>query len=135
MNKKIIGVTVGTPLSIQTIKDKVKPITSINGIEADDNGNVNIDVSSSDGSGGYYTPSVSQVDDNTMKISFSASNSSMADVADKEIELPAGPKGEQGPQGPQGETGPAFTYDDFTSEQLESLRGPQGEKGISGVWV
>ena len=34
--------------------------------------------------------------------------------------------GIQGPPGPQGE---AFTYDDFTPEQLEALRGPQGEPG------
>lgn len=31
--------------------------------------------------------------------------------------------GVQGPRGPQG---PAFTYDDFTPEQLEELRGPPG---------
>lgn len=43
-----------------------------------------------------------------------------------------GPKGEQGIQGPQGLPGiqgiqgKAFTYNDFTSEQLEALRGPQG---------
>lgn len=47
----------------------------------------------------------------------------------------AGPQGEQGPQGipgepgPQGEKGDAFTYADFTAEQLEALRGPQGLPG------
>ena len=61
---------------------------------------------------------------------------------------PQGPQGEAGPQGPQGdkgeqgETGPAgadgkdgadFTYDMFTTEQLEALRGPQGEPGKDGV--
>lgn len=30
-------------------------------------------------------------------------------------------------RGPQGEVGPAFTFEDFTAEELESLRGPQGE--------
>ena len=34
---------------------------------------------------------------------------------------PIGPKGEQGEQGPQGIRGPAFTYEDFTPEQLEDL--------------
>lgn len=34
-----------------------------------------------------------------------------------------GPQGKQGVQGIQGK---AFTYSDFTSEQLEALRGPQG---------
>lgn len=51
---------------------------------------------------------------------------------------PAGPQGEQGPAGPQGETGPqgdtgaAFTYADFTAEQLAALTGPQGPQGEQG---
>ena len=54
---------------------------------------------------------------------------------------PQGPKGdtgEQGPQGIQGETGPqgpkgdAFTYADFTPEQLEALKGPKGDTGEQG---
>ena len=57
---------------------------------------------------------------------------------------PQGPTGEQGPKGdtgdtgPQGEIGPAgpqgdaFTYDDFTPEQLEALTGPQGPAGATG---
>lgn len=40
-----------------------------------------------------------------------------------------GPKGETGPQG---EKGDAFTYDNFTPEQLESLKGPKGDKGDPG---
>lgn len=31
--------------------------------------------------------------------------------------------------GPQGEQGAAFTYEDFTPEQLEALRGPEGPRG------
>ena len=51
---------------------------------------------------------------------------------------PQGPQGEKGPQGPQGEQGvqgpkgDAFTYDDFTPEQLAALKGPKGEKGDKG---
>ena len=54
---------------------------------------------------------------------------------------PAGPQGEQGiqgpvgPIGPQGEQGPkgdAFTYNDFTEEQLNALKGPKGDKGDKG---
>lgn len=41
---KIIGNTVGTPMNPDFIKKKLKPVTSINGIEADENGNVNISV-------------------------------------------------------------------------------------------
>ena len=62
----------------------------------------------------------------------------------------AGPQGPQGLQGPQGEPGPKgdkgdpFTFNDFTQEQLESLKvttkgtsvpgpqGPMGPQGISG---
>ena len=43
-----------------------------------------------------------------------------------------GPQGIQGEQGLQGERGEAFTYEDFTSAQLEALRGPQGLQGIQG---
>ena len=39
----------------------------------------------------------------------------------------------RGPQGIQGETGAAFTYDMFTAEQLEALRGPQGIQGETGT--
>ena len=49
-----------------------------------------------------------------------------------------GPQGEQGPQGdpgPQGEPGSkgdAFTYDDFTEEELAALKGDKGDKGAQG---
>ena len=42
------------------------------------------------------------------------------------IELTPGPKGDTGA------TGPAFTYDMFTEEQLEALRGPKGDTGDKG---
>ena len=38
-------------------------------------------------------------------------------------------QGEDGEPGPKGD---AFTYEDFTEEQLEALRGPQGERGEKG---
>lgn len=49
---------------------------------------------------------------------------------------PMGPRGEQGPVGPKGDKGDAFRYEDFTEEQLESLKvttagtsvpGPKGD--------
>ena len=43
-----------------------------------------------------------------------------------------GLKGETGPQGIQGEKGDAFTYNDFTEEQLAGLKGAKGEKGDKG---
>ena len=42
MSRKIIGVTVGTTISPKTIKDKINPVTSINGVEPDETGNVDI---------------------------------------------------------------------------------------------
>ena len=43
-----------------------------------------------------------------------------------------GNQGDVGPVGPAGEAGKAFTYDMFTSEQLDGLKGPQGEQGPTG---
>lgn len=43
MSKKIMGVTVGTPTSPKKIEKEIKPIKTVNGIEPDANGNVNID--------------------------------------------------------------------------------------------
>jgi len=46
--------------------------------------------------GGYYTPEVSQVDENTMKVSFTASKDGMAAVEDQKITLPSGKNGADG---------------------------------------
>ena len=55
---------------------------------------------------------------------------------------PVGPQGAQGPQGEKGEKGDAFTYEDFTSEQLEKLKSnittgiKESNHGkILGFWV
>lgn len=40
MKRKIIGVTVGTTISPQMMKDKLKPVLSINGTKPDNGGNV-----------------------------------------------------------------------------------------------
>ena len=45
---------------------------------------------------------------------------------------PKGDKGDQGLQGPKGDKGDAFTYEDFTPEQLAALKGPKGDKGDTG---
>ena len=57
---------------------------------------------------------------------------------DKGERGPAGPAGNDGKDGadgsigPQGPRGEAFTYDDFTPEQLEELKGEPGVKGDKG---
>lgn len=43
-----------------------------------------------------------------------------------------GEKGEQGERGEKGEKGDAFTFADFTPEQLASLKGEKGERGEKG---
>ena len=45
---------------------------------------------------------------------------------------PAGQKGDTGDTGPQGPKGDAFTFEDFTTEQLASLKGPKGDTGPAG---
>ena len=42
------------------------------------------------------------------------------------------PRGNTGAPGADGTPGKDFTYEDFTSEQLEALRGPQGIQGVPG---
>lgn len=48
------------------------------------------------------------------------------------IQGPKGDTGAKGEQGPQGAKGDAFTYEDFTAEQLAALKGPKGDTGNTG---
>ena len=41
---KIIGVTVGTPISTKKIGEKLNPVKTVNGIAPDANGNVKVNV-------------------------------------------------------------------------------------------
>ena len=45
MRRKIVGATVGTPTSAEAIREKLKPVTSVNGVNPDKNGNVDVSVS------------------------------------------------------------------------------------------
>lgn len=45
---------------------------------------------------------------------------------------PQGEKGDTGPQGEKGDKGDAFTYSDFTLEQLAALKGEKGDTGPQG---
>ena len=54
------------------------------------------------------------------------------DPGEQGLQGPQGPIGPEGPKGDKGDTGAAFTYDMFTTEQLEALRGPQGIQGPEG---
>lgn len=44
-----------------------------------------------------------------------------------------GEKGDLGEKGDKGDKGDAFTFEDFTSEQLEAIRGPQGKPGRDSI--
>ena len=44
MSRRIIGVTVGTPISPKAIERKLKPVKTVNGVEPDENGNVAVEV-------------------------------------------------------------------------------------------
>ena len=61
------------------------------------------------------------------------------DQGDKGDAGERGPQGEQGiqgiqgPIGPKGDKGDAFTYSDFTEDQLASLKGPKGDQGEKGA--
>jgi hypothetical protein len=59
MSRKIIGVTVGTPISPSKIEAELKPVKTVNGVEPDESGNVEITISGSGGNVGdaiLYTP-------------------------------------------------------------------------------
>lgn len=48
---KIIGITVGTPISPKLLKEKLNPVTSVNGIAPDENGNVQVEIPEGTGGG------------------------------------------------------------------------------------
>lgn len=58
-------------------------------------------------------------------------NNNLTDVTSDSWQLIA-IKGSQGEKGIQGEKGNAFVYDDFTPEQLLSLKGDKGDTGAEG---
>lgn len=48
MRRKIIGVTVGTPISPDSVYQKIKPVKTVNGVAPDENGNVEVKASGGD---------------------------------------------------------------------------------------
>lgn len=55
------------------------------------------------------------------------------DTGDTGPQGPKGDTGEQGPKGDKGDKGDAFTYSDFTAEQLAALKGEKGDTGPQGL--
>lgn len=74
------------------------------------------------GNGGYYKPAVTQVDENTVELSFTPSQTGMPAVTAKRIVLPAGADGADG----------TVSFAELTDEQRTSLKGERGEPGEKG---
>lgn len=119
---KIIGVTVGTPLSPQTIKEKLKPVLSVNDKKPNANGNVEVaftleelteeqkaSLKGDPGADGKDGVSVTHSWNGTTLTIKSASGTSSADLK--------GDKGEKGEQGAQG---------------VQGVKGDKGDKGDTG---
>ena len=86
-----------------------------------------------------YTPSVDSSGNLSWTNNGGLSNPTTVNIKGEKGDTgPQGPKGLQGPKGDKGDTGAkgekgdAFTYEDFTPEQLVLLKGEQGEKGDKG---
>lgn len=54
------------------------------------------------------------------------------EYVESQLALPEVSVGPQGPKGEKGDKGDAFTYDDFTVEQLAALKGEKGDTGAQG---
>lgn len=52
MSRKIIGVTVGTPISSRKIESDLKPVKTVNGRAPDENGNVEVEGAGGGAGGG-----------------------------------------------------------------------------------
>ena len=65
-------------------------------------------------------------DDTSATVSVEVSGPQVVDVV---LPQGQGPQGDPGPQGPKGDP---FTYNDFTPDQLASLKGPKGDPGDKG---
>ena len=95
---KIIGVTVGTPTSPSKMEEVLKPVKTVNGIEPDENGNVEV-------AGGYGEDGFSPIANVTQTAS-----GAVISITDKSGTTTATiTNGKDGAKGEKGDTGPAYT--------------------------
>lgn len=80
--------------------------------------------------GGYYVPTVAQVDESTAKISFMASKPNMALVDDVTVTLPAGKDGVDGKDGKDGVDG---SHGKNGVDGKDGVDGAAGKDGVDGV--
>ena len=73
-------------------------VRTVNGQAPDENGNVTVEGGGGGAGtpGGYYTPQVTQPDNNTMRVRYAASQPGMTDVPDVDVTLPQGQPGAAG---------------------------------------
>ena len=111
-------------------KDKIK--TSVDAIQIPEQiTNATVDV---DNNAGIPSATASVVG-NTISFDFKnlkGEAGPKGDQGEKGATGERGPQGEQGIQGPAGPKGDAFTYNDFTPDQLAALKGPKGDQGEKG---
>lgn len=103
MNRRIIGVTVGTPISPKAMERKLKPVKTVNGIEPDQNGNVNINGGTGED---VFSPvaKVTQTDTGAViSITDKSGTTTATLVNGKDGEK--GDKGDPGAQGDKGDKG------------------------------
>ena len=86
--------------------------------------------------GGYYTPTVTQPNANTMRVAFAPSKSDMPSVAAKDIALPAGLPGADGKDGKDGEAGytPVRGTDYWTDSDKAEIKSYVDEAILGGAW-
>lgn len=102
---------VGDLEELQT-KDKTSVVAAVNEIAEQHGG--------SGGAGGYYTPSIEQVADDSLRFTYTQSQAGMPGVEPVTVTLPAGPQGEPGEPGPAGHT-PEKGTDYFTENEIQEI--------------
>lgn len=133
MSRKIVGVTVGTPISPDSMRSKMKAVKSVNGISPDKNGNVAVEVGAgldfeydaekealvvvgSTGGGGGGADGVG-IADITFKETTNAGNVYTVHLTNGDTYEIVAPKGDKGATGERG---------------LQGIQGVQGVQGIQG---
>ena len=107
---------------VDTLEGKVNTaVSTVNSLKKD----VDSAVSSANSAAQVAKDAAAQV---ANKVDADYVDKTVADAIKKIEPIP----GLQGPQGEKGEKGDAFTYDDFTREQLEALKGADGKDGANG---
>lgn len=121
------------PTAINTALAQAKIVLTVNGIGADENGNVEIDATGGGGgTGSYYTPSVSA----SGELSWTPSSAGMPAVPPANI---TGPKGDTGPAGQNGVSathswaGTTLTVTSASGTSSADLKGDTGARGPAGA--